>query len=51
MWIVIVLIVLGVIGGILVFRTRRGRTPPRDTYVCDVCGQKECVCHKEERRA
>ena len=50
MWIVILLIVLGVIG-FLVFRSRGRETPQKDTYVCDVCGEKECVCHKEERTA
>jgi hypothetical protein len=49
MWIAILLVVLGVIG-ILVFRTRQRKTPPQDTYVCDVCGEKECVCHKEGRK-
>ncbi|MBN1102464.1 MAG: hypothetical protein JXL84_03520 [Deltaproteobacteria bacterium] len=23
------------------------KDPPRDLYVCDVCGKKDCICHKE----
>jgi hypothetical protein len=48
MWIAILLIVLAAVS-ILVFRTRQRKSPANDTYVCDVCGQKECVCHREER--
>ncbi len=22
--------------------------PPAETYVCDVCGEEGCTCHKEE---
>jgi hypothetical protein len=22
--------------------------PPSDTYVCDVCGEEGCTCHKEK---
>ena len=26
------------------------KDPDVDTYVCDVCGERHCVCHKEEDR-
>jgi hypothetical protein len=34
--------------GYLVF-LRKKRKKPQDTYVCDICGQTECLCHKEEK--
>jgi hypothetical protein len=45
---VIALIVCIVVVGYLIF-TRKDRREPQDTYVCDVCGEKECICHKAEK--
>jgi hypothetical protein len=46
----LVLIVLcAVVVGYLIFR-QKNRKAPQDTYVCDVCGEKECLCHKEEKK-
>ena len=33
----------------LVNRIAKREEPPADTYVCDVCGEKDCICHKEKR--
>ena len=33
----------------LVNRIVKKEGPPADTYTCDVCGEKDCVCHKEEK--
>jgi hypothetical protein len=41
-------IVCLVVVGYLIFR-RKNRKEPQDAYVCDVCGEKECICHKEQK--
>lgn len=46
---VIILLLCAVAVGFLLFRSKNKKTP-RDTYVCDVCGEKECLCHKEEKK-
>jgi hypothetical protein len=28
----------------------RNKKAPQDTYVCDICGEKECLCRKVERK-
>lgn len=43
----ILVIVCAVVVGYLLFR-RKSKEEPHDTYVCDVCGEKECLCHKVE---
>jgi hypothetical protein len=52
MWLLIVLIIIGAaLGAYFVFlQTRKIEEPPDtpDTYVCDVCGEHECICHKED---
>lgn len=36
-------------GGLAYFLFRKGQMEdtPAETYVCDVCGLRECICHKE----
>ena len=45
--IAVVVCALGV--GYLMFR-HKNKKSPQDTYVCDVCGEKECLCHKVEKK-
>jgi hypothetical protein len=45
--IAVVVCVVGV--GYLIFR-QKNKKAPLDTYVCDVCGEKECLCHKVEKQ-
>ena len=49
MWLLIALIVVGVglAAYFLLFQTRKLEEHP-DTYVCDICGEHECLCHKED---
>ena len=44
----ILIVVCAVVVGYLLFR-RKSQMKPQDTYVCDICGEKECLCHKEEK--
>jgi hypothetical protein len=48
MWFVILLILCAAVIAYLLVRHKGGREIAHDTYVCDVCGQRECICHKEE---
>ncbi len=45
------ILVIGCAGvvGYLIFR-RKNKKEVQDTYVCDICGEKECLCRKEEKR-
>jgi hypothetical protein len=45
---VIAAVVFAGVVGYLILR-RKNRKEPQDTYVCDICGEKECLCHKEEK--
>jgi len=29
-------------------QNRRPADPPAETYVCDICGEEGCTCHKEK---
>jgi hypothetical protein len=45
--IAVILCAVGI--GYLVFR-HKNKKAMQDTYVCDICGQKECLCHKVEKK-
>jgi hypothetical protein len=45
---VIIFLVCAVVVGYLVFR-QKNKKEPQDTYICDICGEKECLCHKVEK--
>ena len=47
-YLILVIVCAGVVGYLL-FR-RKKEKEPHDTYVCDVCGEKECLCHKVETK-
>ncbi len=44
----ILVVVCAVVLGYLILRQKRKE--PEDTYVCAVCGEKDCVCHKVEKK-
>jgi hypothetical protein len=44
----VAVVVCAVVFGYWISR-KRNKKPPQDTYVCDICGEKECLCHKEEK--
>ena len=46
---VIALIACAGVVGYLIFRGKH-KKEPQDTYVCDICGEKECLCHKVEKK-
>jgi hypothetical protein len=46
-YLILVIVCVGVVG-YLIFG-RKNRKEPQDSYVCDVCGQRECICHKEKK--
>jgi LPXTG-motif cell wall-anchored protein len=45
----IIVLVCAVAAGFLIFR-RKKKKASQDTYVCDVCGETECLCHKVEKK-
>ncbi len=48
MWLLIALIIFGAaLAAYFLFRTRKIEKP-HDTYVCDICGEHECLCRKED---
>jgi hypothetical protein len=44
--ILLVLIVVGWMG--MSYLKKKDESPPTDSYVCDLCGERECICHKED---
>ena len=51
MWIIILIAVLVAAASAYVIFNKKEKpgTPAHDTYVCDVCNEKECICRKEEK--
>ena len=45
----IIVLVCAVAVGVLIARLKKKKAP-QDTYVCDVCGETECLCHKVEKK-
>ena len=45
----IVVVVCAVVVGYLIFR-RKNKKGPQDAYICDICGEKECLCHKVDKK-
>jgi hypothetical protein len=49
MWLLIALIIVGFgLAAYFVLFQSRKIEEPHDTYVCDICGERECLCHKED---
>ena len=40
-----------VVAAVVIYRTAKRRPPDTESYVCDVCGEHECICRKEEKGA
>jgi hypothetical protein len=47
MWILLILAVCIIVMVFWVLKNRE--KPPEETYVCQVCNERECICHKEEK--
>jgi len=47
MWLVILLILCAAVAAFMLLSRKKAKNHPQDTYVCDVCGEKECICRKE----
>ena len=47
MWEVIIVVFLAALLIYVLTRKTKKNEPPKETYVCDVCGDKDCVCRKE----
>lgn len=43
-----VIVCIAAVGCLIFFKKKRQK--PQDTYVCDICGEKDCLCHKVERK-
>jgi hypothetical protein len=45
----LILFTLGMIAlAIWVHKIAKKKKSPAETFVCDVCGKKDCICHKQE---
>jgi len=49
MWFLIILVLCAAVALFLAFRKKKSQELPVDVYVCDVCGERECLCHKQEK--
>ncbi len=45
-WVIIIAVLLAVITWYVLTRRQRGKEAPDAIYVCDVCGERDCECHK-----
>jgi len=45
-WVIIIAVVVAVIAWYVLIRKERERQAPDAAYVCDVCGERDCDCHK-----
>lgn len=46
LWIIIILVLFAVALAYAFSRKTKKEEGPHVTYVCDVCGERDCVCHK-----
>jgi hypothetical protein len=47
MWLIVIVVLVAAALAYVVFRKKKPDRLPHDTYVCDVCNERECICHKE----
>jgi hypothetical protein len=47
MWLLIIVVICVAATAYLFLSRMNKDKAARDTYVCDVCGEIECICHKE----
>ena len=50
MWIILVFIVVAAAAAYVIYRRMGSGSLPKDTYVCDLCGERHCICHLEEKK-
>jgi hypothetical protein len=48
MWTLILFALCIIALAIVVFRMSKKPPLPHDTYVCEQCGEKNCICHKQK---
>ncbi len=48
-WYILVLVLLCAAIVVYLFQKRRGTRPSDASYVCEICGEKDCICHEEKR--
>lgn len=48
MWLLIIFILCAAVAVFFTLGRKKKAELPRETYVCDICGEKDCLCHKEE---
>ena len=48
MWQLLIALLILILLILWISRLSRKKTAPDAVFVCDVCGEKDCVCHKEE---
>ncbi|MFC1823632.1 hypothetical protein ACFL9T_13055 [Thermodesulfobacteriota bacterium] len=46
--IIIILLLAAAVGAYFFINRAKQVEAPDETYVCDECGERGCVCHKEE---
>ena len=49
MWHLILFAICILVLAIVITKLTKKKKSEKDTYVCDICGQKDCLCHKEEK--
>lgn len=49
-WVIVILVVAGGSALYLLKGRKREDVVPQDTFICDVCGERDCICHKEEKK-
>jgi hypothetical protein len=48
MWPLIIVVIFVVIAAWVLMKRTGKEELPHVRYVCDICGEKDCICHKEE---
>ncbi|MFH1488243.1 MAG: hypothetical protein ABII06_05020 [Pseudomonadota bacterium] len=46
-WTIIILLIILALVAYAALRKPARNEPPPESFVCDICGQDECICHKE----
>ena len=47
MWLFVVLVLFAAVAVFVFIKKAKKKELPDVRYVCDICGDKDCVCHKE----
>ena len=47
-WLIIVLVLFSVTMAYIFTKRSKKEEMPHVRYVCDICGEKDCICHKED---